>query len=87
MIAEGRARIERAGEILGELGPGEFIGELSLLTGVPQVASVIAETAMEVLMLSSAELDSLLAKAPTVVRKMLRERKRIVAWSPEPSLS
>ena len=79
VIVNGRVRIERAGEPLGVLGPGEFVGELSLLTGVPQVVTVIAETAVELLVLSPAEFDSLLANAPSVVRKMLRERKRVVA--------
>lgn len=79
VISAGRARIERDGECLGSMGPGEFFGELSLLTGATHPYTVTAETEMELFVLSPADFDSLLANAPSVVRKMLRERRRGVA--------
>lgn len=76
VIAGGRATVTRRGEIVGHLGAGEFFGELSLLTGVAYPATVTADTAMELIVLSPAEFDTLLSDAPTVVRKMLRMRSR-----------
>ena len=76
VISSGRAKTTRGGQDFGSLGPGEFFGELSLLAGAPYPATVTAETPMELFVLSPAEFDSLLANAPSVVRKMLRERRR-----------
>ena len=79
VITNGRARAWRSGESLGGFGPGEFFGELSLMTGATHPFTVTAETPMELIVLSPAEFDALLARAPSVVRKMLRERPRVVA--------
>ena len=76
VIASGRATVTRHGELIGHLDAGEFFGELSLLTGASYPATVTADTPLELLVLSPAEFDTLLADAPTVVRKMLRMRSR-----------
>ena len=76
VIAGGRARATRDGETVAVLGPGEFFGEMSLLVGAPRAFTVVAETPMELYVISPAEFDSLLATAPSIVRKMLRERRR-----------
>jgi|SRR6266498_2373363 len=75
VIASGRANVTCGGEIIGALGPGEFFGEMSLLAGAPRFATVTAETAMELMVLSPAEFQSLLTHAPSVLRKMMRERR------------
>ncbi len=79
VISSGSAKVTRDGEDLGMIGAGEFFGELSLLAGSAYPTTVTAETPMELYVLSPAEFDSLLANAPTIVRKMLRERRRVVA--------
>jgi CRP/FNR family cyclic AMP-dependent transcriptional regulator len=79
VIASGRAKVWRNGEVVAELGPGQFFGEMSLLAGVPYAETVTAQTTLELLVVSPAEFDSLLTRAPSIVRKMLRERPRVYA--------
>lgn len=42
VLLNGRARVERDGTAIGELGPGAFLGEISLLDGGPRTATVVA---------------------------------------------
>jgi len=77
VIAAGSAKVWRNGEYIGLLGPGQFFGEMSLLTGAAHNVTVTADTPLELLVLSPAEFDSLMVNAPTVVRKMLRERRSV----------
>ena len=46
VIAQGRVEVTRGDELLRELGPGEWFGELALLRDVPRTASVTAATAV-----------------------------------------
>jgi CRP-like cAMP-binding protein len=71
VIAEGEAEVVRGGKRLAVLGPGDVVGELSLLDGEPRSATVKALTDMEVLEISAQDLNRLLKKAPSVRRKLL----------------
>jgi CRP/FNR family cyclic AMP-dependent transcriptional regulator len=72
VIVEGRAEATRGGERLNLLGPGQFFGEISLLDHGPRVATVVAQTPMLLLVLSSREFDELIERAfPSVSRRML----------------
>ena len=42
IIVTGRARVERDGKTLRELGPGDFLGEISIIDGSPRTATVTA---------------------------------------------
>ena len=61
----------RDGKRLALLGPGDVVGELSLIDGKPRSATVTATSDLEVLELDRADLFKLMAKAPPVVRKLL----------------
>ena len=43
IILNGRARVERDGKLLRELGPGDFLGEISLVDGSAPTATVTAQ--------------------------------------------
>ena len=79
VIQSGRAKVWRDGEVIAELGPGQFFGEMALLAGVPYGETVTADATLELFVVSPAEFDSLLSRAPSIVRKMLRERPRAYA--------
>lgn len=62
---------------LARLGPGEFFGEVSVLTGRPRTATVVAETAVTVIEVSKDDLDQITATHPEVralVQKFYEER-------------
>jgi len=46
VIQEGRARVTMNEQQVGELGPGDHFGEISLIAETPRAATVIAETDM-----------------------------------------
>ncbi len=48
VISDGRVAVTRNGELLRELGPGAWFGELALLRDIPRTATVTAETAVTV---------------------------------------
>jgi CRP-like cAMP-binding protein len=71
IIATGRAEVTRRGKRLARLGPGDVVGELSLIDGEPRSATVTALSDLEVLELDRRDLLKLMRKAPSVVRKLL----------------
>lgn len=71
VIASGSAEVVRGGRRLARLGPGDVVGEMSLIDGEPRSATVRALSDMEVLEVSADDLRRLLRKAPSVTRKLL----------------
>lgn len=71
IIITGRAELIRGGKRRVLLGPGDVVGELSLIDGEPRSATVTATTDLEVLELDRADLFKLMIKAPPVTRKLL----------------
>jgi len=70
-VSEGCATVSRAGRGLARLGPGDFFGELSLISGRPRVATVTADTDMVVNSLNRREFATLLDQSPSVAKKIL----------------
>ena len=73
VIVDGVAEATRNGVELAVLRPGDFFGELALLDGGPRTATVVALTAMHLLVFSRREFSRLHSSAPTVAFKMLAE--------------
>lgn len=69
-------------EVVARIGPGGFFGEMSLLTGEPRTASVIADTETEVILLSKNDFSSIISSDSGVVEalsKALSERMQALA--------
>lgn len=71
VLVTGQATVTRDGQVLAQLGPGEVIGEMSLLDTAPRSATVTLDTDAELLVLDTASFDRLLEEAP-VAKAMLR---------------
>jgi CRP-like cAMP-binding protein len=71
ILASGQAEVIRGGRRLALLGPGDVVGELSLIDGKPRSATVKAVTDLEVLEIDARDLTRLLHKAPAVSRNLL----------------
>lgn len=78
VIVEGQAAVRTAGGRRVRLGPGDFIGEMSLLDGEPRSATVEAVTPMRLLVIAHREFWRMLDAAPTMTRKILRALVRRV---------
>jgi CRP/FNR family transcriptional regulator, cyclic AMP receptor protein len=70
VIADGKARVTIRGRKVGEVGPGECVGEMALLDGGRRTATVTAESPMNTYALSVSEFRSLLGVSPTILRKI-----------------
>ncbi len=71
LVLSGRATVRRGSKILTTVGPGDFLGEMSVLTGDHRTASVTAETELEVEVLNRREFSSLLDDQPKIAKKLL----------------
>jgi CRP-like cAMP-binding protein len=72
IVQEGLATVHMDGRQVGVLVPGDFFGELPLLSGQAYTATVMAATPTHVLILTRAEFSSLLEDAPVVAARILR---------------
>lgn len=61
-----------AGEALGRIGPNDFFGEVSFLTGVPRTANAVTVEDSELLRIDRSELDELAAEHPKLL-EVLKE--------------
>ena len=72
LIASGRARVEHEGRELGQLGQGEFFGELGILQEHPRTATVTAIDTLTCVLLPAWEFRSLLHEHPEMAVPMLQ---------------
>ena len=71
-------RRERA-EDVGVLGPGEWVGEVALISHVPRTATVVTTSAVELLLLTDHAFQQLLNDVPSIAAEVdasLTERQR-----------
>lgn len=71
ILVDGTARVHRGGQIVDQLGPGDFFGELAVLDPAPRNATVTATAELDLLVLSRAQFEAVLAKAPGLTRSLL----------------
>ena len=71
VIVDGAARIEVSTQKHHRIGPGEFFGEMSLLDGEPRSATVIADTAVRLLVIHRRDFVTLLREVPALTQQML----------------
>jgi CRP-like cAMP-binding protein len=73
VILEGQAAIEVDGERPWTLGPGDFFGEASVLTGDPPSADVVAKTLLRCVVVAGPDLERFLLDRPQLLLRLLRE--------------
>jgi CRP-like cAMP-binding protein len=71
VIVDGTARIEVSAQNQNRIGPGGFFGEMSLLDGEPRSATVIADTAIRLLVINRRDFVTLLDEVPGLTQRML----------------
>lgn len=69
-VATGVARIESAGRIIAVCGPGDYLGEMSFLSGEPATATVVASKPMRVLAFDQQRLHTAVASDAAIHRAM-----------------
>jgi CRP/FNR family cyclic AMP-dependent transcriptional regulator len=71
LVVSGTATVSKRGVEVAEIGPGSYVGEISIIDGGRRTATVVAKTAMEVEVATHPEFASLLARAPEIAVRML----------------
>jgi CRP/FNR family transcriptional regulator, cyclic AMP receptor protein len=72
VITDGAANVEIGGHVVAVLGPGDFFGEISLLDGGPQTATITAVTDLDVEIIGHAEFTQFISESPSVTRNILK---------------
>ena len=78
VIQEGRAEVRRGDEVIAELGPGDFFGEIALLEEHRRNASVIAAEPMRAIVMTRRDFNEMQAELPSVaaqIRQAVENRR------------
>jgi CRP/FNR family transcriptional regulator/CRP/FNR family cyclic AMP-dependent transcriptional regulator len=71
LIANGRVRVERNGQVIAHMETGNYFGEMSLLDGYPRSATVITAVPSDLLVIQKHTFDHLLESTPELKSKLL----------------
>ena len=72
ILLEGEAVVRRRGRKVNTLGPGDFFGEIALLSERPTTATVVTTEPALVLIITRASFDRLIRTSPQVQLKVLK---------------
>jgi CRP-like cAMP-binding protein len=71
VLVEGDADVLRKGRLVAGLGPGDFVGEIALVTGRPRTATVKTRGPSRILVLTSSGFRTLMHDVPSIQAKVL----------------
>ncbi len=72
VLVEGSAVVRRNNRKIAELGPGDVLGEMSLINHAPRNATVTATSSVTVLVMEAREFSSVVSANEGVALKLLR---------------
>jgi CRP/FNR family transcriptional regulator, cyclic AMP receptor protein len=71
VLLEGAADVRRGSRKLNTLGPGDFFGEIALVSRSPRTATVTATTPSRLLVITGSSFRALLDHSPTIQLRVL----------------
>ena len=71
VVVRGRVAVERDGNRLNTLGPGDFFGEIALVDGGPRTATITAEEPTTLLVISHRDFHSMMDEFPEVAAQVM----------------
>ena len=72
VITDGEVEVVRGGRRLAVLGPGDYFGEMAMLSDAPRNAEVRALAAVDLLAVGKADFSKLLAHFPEMAAQINR---------------
>ena len=72
VILEGSADVRRRGRKVNSLKPGDFFGEIALVTSVPRTATVAATSPVRALVVTDREFRHLLEESPDIKTRVMQ---------------
>jgi CRP-like cAMP-binding protein len=71
VLIEGEADVRKSGRRVNTLGPGDFLGEISLITKVPRTATVTTNAPTRALVITDRAFAQLLRDSPQISQGVL----------------
>jgi CRP-like cAMP-binding protein len=71
ILVQGEADVVRGVRVVAELGPGDFVGEIALITGEPRTATVKTRGPSRILVLTTSGFRTLMHDVPSIKDKVL----------------
>ena len=71
VVVSGKVRVERDGQRINTLGPGEIFGEIAILDGGPRTATVTADEPTRLLVLNHRDFHSMMEEFPDIAVDVL----------------
>lgn len=78
VIEEGTAAVRHGDEVVAELGPGDFFGEIALIESIRRTASVVATSPMRAVVMFGRDFRSMENEMPAVadrIKRAVEDRK------------
>jgi CRP-like cAMP-binding protein len=66
VIIDGQVRIDKGGQTIRTMGPGQFLGDIALVTEGPRTATATTETACRLLVLGHGAFHQLMDQYPSI---------------------
>lgn len=71
VLVDGIADVSQDGDVVNTLGPGDYLGEIALVTGEPRTATVTTRSPSRLLVMNAAAFRSLLHESPQLKKRVL----------------
>jgi len=71
LVIEGELTVQRGGDAVARLGPGDYFGELAVIDSAPRDATVVTATPVELMVIDRRRFWSVLEGSPTLMRKII----------------
>ncbi|HEX5948901.1 MAG TPA: cyclic nucleotide-binding domain-containing protein [Actinomycetota bacterium] len=78
VIEEGTAAVRHGDDVVAELGPGDFFGEIALIESIRRTASVVATSPMRAVVMFGRDFRSMENEMPAVadrIKRAVEDRK------------
>ena len=71
VLIDGTAEVRRKGKKIADLGSGDWLGEIALITDSPRTATVTATSPLDVLVITDRRFRSVVETMPSIALKVL----------------
>ena len=71
VLIDGTVSVTRSGRKVADLGAGDWLGEIALLTKAPRTATVTATSPLRTLVITDREFRQLVSEVPSIAMKVL----------------